>query len=89
MIKDHVIVTILYLNAFYREKGQNDWLHINYTVTTVIVETLFSLYKQSPVFIAFHKASTASKSTSWSGDPSMAMIISLNILEIVDYKVDL
>ena len=30
-------------------------------------------------FIAFHKASTASKSTSWSGGPSMAMIISLNI----------
>ena len=30
-------------------------------------------------FIAFHKASTASKSASWSGGPSMAMIISLNI----------
>ena len=30
-------------------------------------------------FIAFHKASTASKSTSWSEGPSIAMIISLNI----------
>ena len=30
-------------------------------------------------FIAFHKVSIASKSTSWSGGPSMAMIISLNI----------
>ena len=47
MIKDYVIVTIVYLNAFYREKGTNDWLHINYTVTTVIAKTLFRLYKQS------------------------------------------
>ena len=47
MIKDYVIVTIVYLNAFYREKGQMIG-YTYYTVTTVIVKTLFRLYKQSP-----------------------------------------
>ena len=39
MIKDYVIVTMVYLNALYREKGQM----IGYTliiVTTVIVKTV-------------------------------------------------
>ena len=47
MIKDYAIVTIVYLNAFYREKGQMIG-YTYYTVTTVIVKTLFRLYKQSP-----------------------------------------
>ena len=45
MIKGYVIVAIVYLNAFYIEKGQ---MIGYYTVTTVIVKTLFRLYKLSP-----------------------------------------
>ena len=79
MIKDYVIVTIVYLNALYREKGQMIGYKLMIQYKQLLLKLCSDYISSLRGIIAFHKASTASNSTSWSGGPTMAMFISLNI----------